>query len=1029
MTGTAHVPDPAMQQEAAGSNVQSGGLTDVPERPMLAPNVQLCGTMESGFADQQWLVQRAGSFTQLPELFYRVAEYANGARTLAEIADAVSTATGRRLTTEQIRLIVGAKLIPKGIVATSAQSDAAAAKASRAGSRPPLGMVLRTKMIRPRFIDPITQRLQFLYLPPVLIAILILVVVGHAWLYVAHDLGANLTDLLAILPMIPAVVLINIVAAAFHELGHATALRYGGGQVRGIGAGLYLVYPVFFTDVTDNYRLGRWARVRTDLGGFYFTLIFALGMMALYLLTGQRLFLLVVLLLDFEILAQSLPFVRFDGYWVLADLTGIPDFFSQMGAFVRAVLPLPRWKGYRLPKLKGWVMVAFGAYIVVTAPLLVFLLVGLVQNLPRIVAVTWASLGKEVRVFATALQIGDLLGVMAAVLQLVLLALPTLGLLLILFNVGRTLLKALWQWSKPLPARSVVRVLGVATIVSFVAFLWLPQKSLTMLPLLRRLPQNSMAARDAVWEQVGALSGRYQPGDIGNLVLVTTLALIALELCFVLFDLINLAATAGRRRWQQHTRARGNQLLSRDPTLFPAEPAGSAVPQEHHSWLSHVAAELGQAGKTDREIQDLLIGAGLDPNAATLMVMSLAAGRLSARKHALRQGVLTSAIVSTLGALLMLGAWWAGVNAGILVLAGCATVGTSVRLLRGLIQHWLLSTSISDSAALPAAVRRVSKPLQQHLAWSVAGVLLLGAGYGLWDVYRDELPVGGQEAAVSPGAPGTIQAMQAETTGSATAHAATLRADESERKDTLASAPSHESVSVAPGSTRQSENVDVPPSSAPGNRAVPTPAHPLPSPGTSATPSSPSISDGVVRADGVALHTGPGAAYPVVRELAVHVPLEIVGQAATPTWFNVRLRDGSEGWIVDNPRLVQLNRPRASIPQLLVRPMTGIVHQQLPLAGVGELQIANAAAKDGLITLARAGQPGVSVYVRAGEIYTLRGIPDGAYTVVTSQGDGWNGTSFTRNVNPKRVKESVTFETTAQEYTVWEISVVDGSAK
>ena len=39
---------------------------------------------------------------------------------------------------------------------------------------------------------------------------------------------------------------------------------------------------------------------------------------------------------------QCRPFVRFDGYWALADLTSIPDFFSQTGAFLKSVLPLPR---------------------------------------------------------------------------------------------------------------------------------------------------------------------------------------------------------------------------------------------------------------------------------------------------------------------------------------------------------------------------------------------------------------------------------------------------------------------------------------------------------------------------------------------------------------------------------------------------------------------------------------------------------------------------------------------------------------
>ncbi len=42
---------------------------------------------------------------------------------------------------------------------------------------------------------------------------------------------------------------------------------------RAIGAGIYLVWPSFFTNVTDSYRLSRAARIRTDLGGLYFNLI------------------------------------------------------------------------------------------------------------------------------------------------------------------------------------------------------------------------------------------------------------------------------------------------------------------------------------------------------------------------------------------------------------------------------------------------------------------------------------------------------------------------------------------------------------------------------------------------------------------------------------------------------------------------------------------------------------------------------------------------------------------------------------
>src|SRR5256885_5259790 len=43
-----------------------------------------------------------------------------------------------------------------------------------------------------------------------------------------------------------------VLSAAFHELGHGAGLRYGGGTVRAMGVGLYLVYPVFYTDITDR---------------------------------------------------------------------------------------------------------------------------------------------------------------------------------------------------------------------------------------------------------------------------------------------------------------------------------------------------------------------------------------------------------------------------------------------------------------------------------------------------------------------------------------------------------------------------------------------------------------------------------------------------------------------------------------------------------------------------------------------------------------------------------------------------------
>jgi putative peptide zinc metalloprotease protein len=242
-----------------------------------------------------------------------------------------------------------------------------------------------------------------------------------------------------------------------------------------MGAGIYLVYPAFYTDVSDNYRLKRWARVRTDLGGFYFNLIFALGVMGLYFLTGHEFLLLVVTLTVLEIVHQLMPFVRLDGYWTLADVTGVPDFFSQMAAYVRSILPFAKLEGRKLPELKWWAKAVFGLYMLITLPLLAFLLFGMIRGLPRILATAWDAFQQQLAAFGQAQAAGQVVGMAGAAVQVLVLALPTLGIIYTLFNLARRLLTAVWNWSKPTPQRRLIGSVGTLGAVGLIAYLWAPQ--------------------------------------------------------------------------------------------------------------------------------------------------------------------------------------------------------------------------------------------------------------------------------------------------------------------------------------------------------------------------------------------------------------------------------------------------------------------------------------------------------------------------------------------------------------------------
>jgi putative peptide zinc metalloprotease protein len=447
---------------------------DAPELPRLAPGVRLAGRMkETAFVDPAWLLEREGvGYVQITELLYRIAEHCTGECTLEEIAQKASVATGRTISAGNVRHLVTKQLIPNGLVLTA---DGTVVGGDRLHTRSPLAVNMKMAMISPRIIDPISRVLTILYWPPVLIGVLALAAVAQAWMYLVHGVGGGVHHALYTPGLILVIVGALVLSAGFHEFGHAAALRYGGGQVKAMGAGIYLVYPAFYTDVSDNYRLPRWARVRTDLAGFYFNLIFALGVIALYLATGHEFLLLIVVLINVEIVHQLLPFVRLDGYWTLADLTGIPDFFSQMGAFVRSLLPIPGWKGRKLPELKWWAKAIFVVYIIVTIPLLLFLLFLMVKSTPRILATAWDSFGLQARALSTAWGTSDLVGMAASLVQMLFLALPTLGLLLTLNIVVRRVGAAIWNWSRPTPTRRALGALGTLAVVGLVGFLWIPQ--------------------------------------------------------------------------------------------------------------------------------------------------------------------------------------------------------------------------------------------------------------------------------------------------------------------------------------------------------------------------------------------------------------------------------------------------------------------------------------------------------------------------------------------------------------------------
>ena len=242
----------------------------------------------------------------MTELLYRVAEAADGESTHEAMAAKVTRSTDWLVEAEDVRDLLRGRLIPAGLVAPPGGGSHASPAARDAS---PLRMNGRTRVLGPDGVDKVAKVFGVLFAPVFLVPILVAVVFAYGWLYFVHGPGGTVGDavgdvvgdavreVLYAPGLLLALVGVLFVSGIFHEFGHAAALRYGV-RAREMGFGLYLVYPALYTDTTDSYRLGRWARVRTDLGGCYFHLIFGVGLMYLSLLMGWEWLLVGVLLIN-----------------------------------------------------------------------------------------------------------------------------------------------------------------------------------------------------------------------------------------------------------------------------------------------------------------------------------------------------------------------------------------------------------------------------------------------------------------------------------------------------------------------------------------------------------------------------------------------------------------------------------------------------------------------------------------------------------------------------------------------------------
>ena len=439
--------------------------------PRLAPGVESLGEYQgSGLAVATYLVRHpSGQVVQLSRLLHLVLSGIDGRRTVAEIAERVTAVFGRTVSVGNIEYLAASKLAPLGLLEGGEPARAGSGAARQSSGL--LALKLRRTLVPEAGVQFLARLFRPLFSPFVVVVVLACLIASDTWLFRSGQV-APASEYAVSHPLSVLVLLgLTLLSTLFHECGHAAACRYGGARPGVIGMGFYVMWPAFFTDVTDAYRLGRAGRVRTDLGGVYFNAIFVLALTAAYRTTGFAVLAGAIVLTHAEIVQQLVPSLRFDGYFILADLIGVPDLFRRIGPTLRGLIP-GQPKDARVQELKRSARLILTAWVTLIVPLLGTELTLVVLNGPALVRTLARSLSAGGQAAVAQFGRAAIAAGLVTVISTVLLVLPMAGLAYILCRVSRITFRRAVLATRGHPALRSLAAAGILVAAAGLTVHW-----------------------------------------------------------------------------------------------------------------------------------------------------------------------------------------------------------------------------------------------------------------------------------------------------------------------------------------------------------------------------------------------------------------------------------------------------------------------------------------------------------------------------------------------------------------------------
>ena len=303
------------------------------------------------FRGQPWYVlhdSASGKLHRFSPAAYRVIQLMDGQRTIDEMWNEVAAEAGEDAPTqdEVIRLL--AQLHAGDLLQANLPPDVneLAERGSKQKRQKLLQSFINPMSIRIPLWDPDAflnrtwplVRPVFSLLGVLLWLLLVLpaiVLAGVNW----HELTANLSDQVLSAHNLLLLWLVYPLIKALHELGHAYAVKSGDGEVHEMGIMLLVLAPIPYVDATASGAFrNKWRRAMVGAAGMLVELFLAAIAMAVWVMVEPGLVRSIAFNVLFVAGASTLlfngnPLLRYDGYYVLADLIEIANLGNRSNQY------------------------------------------------------------------------------------------------------------------------------------------------------------------------------------------------------------------------------------------------------------------------------------------------------------------------------------------------------------------------------------------------------------------------------------------------------------------------------------------------------------------------------------------------------------------------------------------------------------------------------------------------------------------------------------------------------------------------